>query len=429
MNLGLAVDVERPDGSRTLLVPNIKRADELDFAGFWAAYEDVIRRVRSNKLAPDDFAGTTVTLTNPGTIGTQLSVPRLMPGQGLIVATGRVDYPSEYQGADPAALAQLGVGKVVGVTSTYDHRVIQGAESGEFLAKVEDLLLGRDGFYEEVFKSLAIPYEPVRWSSDRGVVDGAGAYVEKQAHVLRLINMYRVRGHLLANINPLGSEILSHPELDPAFHGLSVWDLDREFFVDDLPGPRRRRLRDILDLLRDAYCQTVGIEIMHIHDPDQKRWIQKRVEGVDRSLSIEDMRAILERLNSAEAFERFLHSKYVGHKRFSLEGSESLIPMLDFILDDAAAAGMERVMMGMAHRGRLNVLANVVGKSYSRIFREFEGDLDPESVQGSGDVKYHVGATGKFTSRAGQTITIELASNASHLEAVDPVVVGMARAR
>jgi 2-oxoglutarate decarboxylase len=428
LNLGLAVDVKKEDGSRTLLVPNIKGANQLDFAGFWAAYEDVIRKVRTNKLTPDDFAGTTVSLTNPGTIGTQLSVPRLMPGQGLIVATGRVDFPPEYQGADPAALAQLGVGKVVGVTSTYDHRVIQGAESGEFLGKIEHLMLGGDRFYEGVFASLQIPYVPVRWSADRGAVDGAGAYMEKQAHVLRLINMYRVRGHLLANVNPLGSEVLSHPELDPAFHGLTVWDLDREFFADDLPGPRRRPLRELLDLLRDAYCGTVGIEYMHVQEPDQKRWIQRRVEGVERAIAPEDKRAILERLNAAEAFERFLHSKYIGHKRFSLEGAESLIPMLDFLLEDAATAGMERVIMGMAHRGRLNVLANVVGKSYSRIFREFEGDIDPESVQGSGDVKYHVGATGKFTSRAGQTITVELASNASHLEAVDPVVEGMTRA-
>src|SRR5439155_4986265 len=280
-------------------------------------------------------------------IGTQPPVPRLMPGQGLIVATGRVDFPSEYQGTDPGTLARLGGGKVVGVTSTYDHRVMQGAESGEFLAKLEALLMGEDAFYEGVFASLAIPYEPVRWRPDRASGSDGASEMEKQAHVLRLINMYRVRGHLLANLNPLGSEVLSHPELDPAFHGLSVWDFDREFFVDDLPGARRQTLRRVLDLLRDAYCGTAGFEYMHIQEPDQKRWIQKRVEGVDRSLSLDDKRAILERLNSAEAFERFLHSKYVGHKRFSLEGAESLIPMLDFILEDAAAAGMERVMMGM----------------------------------------------------------------------------------
>jgi 2-oxoglutarate dehydrogenase E1 component len=429
VNLGLAVDVEKEDGSRSLLVPNIRAADGMTFAQFWAAYEEVIRKVRQNTLVPDDFAGTTVTLSNPGTIGTQLSVPRLMPGQGLIVATGRIDYPTEYQGADPATLARLGIGKVIGVTSTYDHRVIQGAESGLFLAKVEELLLGGDGFYDAAFESLDVPYKPVRWSADRGAVDSEDTALERQARVLRLVNMYRVRGHLLANIDPLRTtKVLSHPELDPEFHGLTVWDLDREFSLDDLPGPHRRRLRDVLDLLRDCYCGTVGVEYMHIQEPDQKRWIQERVEGVARDLSGEDKRHVLSRLNAAEGFERFLHSKYVGHKRFSLEGAESLVPMLDVLLEDSADAGAERVYMGMAHRGRLNVLVNVVGKSYERIFREFEGDIDPDQVQGSGDVKYHVGTTGKFTSRAGNTTMVELASNPSHLEAVDPVVEGMARA-
>jgi len=432
VSLGLAVDVEKEDGSRTLLVPNIRSANELDFAQFWAAYEDVIRKVRTNKLTPDDFADTTVTLSNPGTIGTQLSVPRLMKGQGLIVATGRIDYPTEYQGADPAALAELGVGKVFGVTSTYDHRIIQGAESGLFLAKLEELLTGADDFYEDVFASLRIPYEPVKWVPDTGfplVAEEADGHMEKQAHVLRLINMYRVRGHLLANLDPLGAtKVLTHPELDPAYQGLSVWDLDRDFFVDDLPGDPRQTLRQVLDLLRDSYCQTVGVEYMHIQEPDQKRWIQERVEGVTRDIPLEDKRHILERLNAAEGFERFLHTKYVGHKRFSLEGAESLIPMLDFLLEDASRSGVDHVVMGMAHRGRLNVLVNIVGKSYARVFREFEGNIDPETIQGSGDVKYHVGTTGKFTGRDGTTITVELASNPSHLEAVDPVVEGMARA-
>jgi multifunctional 2-oxoglutarate metabolism enzyme len=432
-NLGLAIDVEKEGGARSLLVPNIKGANQMDFAAFWTAYEEIIRKVRTNKLTPDDFAGTTVTLSNPGTIGTQLSVPRLMAGQGVIVATGRIDYPTEYEGADPATLASIGVGKVLGVTSTYDHRVIQGAESGLFLAKIEELLLGDGGFYEEVFASLGIPYEPVRWTLDRrGQLgrEAADGFVEKEGQVLRLVNMYRVRGHLLANIDPLGAgKVLAHPELDPAFHGLSVWDLDREFLVDDLPGDGHlRALREIIDLLRDSYCQTVGIEYMHIQEPDQKRWIQERVEGVVRELRLEDKRHILDRLGAAEGFERFLHTKYVGHKRFSLEGAESLIPMLDFLLEDAGADGVERVIMGTAHRGRLNVLVNVVGKSYGRIFREFEGDIDPESVHGSGDVKYHVGASGKFTGRTGQTIVVDMASNPSHLEAVDPVVEGMARA-
>src|SRR5207244_2779590 len=197
VNLGLAVDVKKEDGSRTLFVPNIRAANELDFAGFWASYEDVIRRVRQNKLTPDDFAGTTVTITNPGTVGTQLSVPRLMRGQGLIVGVGRIDYPTEYQGSDPSMLAKLGVGKVIGITSTYDHRVIQGAESGEFLAKIEELLRGGDEFYEDIFASLHIPYEPVRWSSDRGALEEDGPQMEKQARELRLHNMYRYRGLLL----------------------------------------------------------------------------------------------------------------------------------------------------------------------------------------------------------------------------------------
>ncbi|MDP8955566.1 MAG: multifunctional oxoglutarate decarboxylase/oxoglutarate dehydrogenase thiamine pyrophosphate-binding subunit/dihydrolipoyllysine-residue succinyltransferase subunit [Actinomycetota bacterium] len=433
VNLGLAVDVEKEGGARSLLVPNIKGASEMHFAEFWTAYEDVIRKVRANKLTPDDFRGTTVTLTNPGTIGTQLSVPRLMPNQGLIVATGRIDYPSEYQGTDPATLAELGVGKVIGVTSTYDHRVIQGAESGLFLDRLEELLLGADGFYDEVFESLEVPYQPVRWTADRGTTprtEPADGFDEKQAAVLRLVNMYRVRGHLIANLNPLGTDrVLHHPELDPEFHGLTLWDLDREFFVDDLPGDRRKRsLREILDLLRDTYCRTAGIEYMHIQEPDQKRWIQERVEGVSRDLPLDDKRHVLERLNAAEVFERFLHTKYVGHRRYGLEGSESLIPMLDVLFENASEQGVEQVVMGMAHRGRLNVLVNIVGKSYGRIFREFEGDIDPDTVQGSGDVKYHVGATGKFTGRNGKTIAVELASNPSHLEAVDPVVEGMARA-
>jgi 2-oxoglutarate decarboxylase len=272
-----------------------------------------------------------------------------MKGQGLIVATGRIDYPTEYQGADPATLADIGVGKVIGMTSTYDHRVIQGAESGEFLAKIEELLMGQGDFYEEVFASLRVPYEPVRWTADRGAVAGDAGRMQKQAHVLRLINMYRVRGHLLADVNPLGAgKVLAHPELDPGYQGLSMWDLDREFFVDDLPGPRRQTLRQVLDLLRDAYCSTVGFEFMHIQEPDQKRWIQQRVEGVDRELSKEDKRHILERLGAAEGFERFLHTKYVGHKRFSLEGAESLIPMMDALLEEATAAGAERVVMGMS---------------------------------------------------------------------------------
>jgi multifunctional 2-oxoglutarate metabolism enzyme len=432
INLGLAVDVERKDGSRTLLVPNIKQADTLDFANFLHAYEEVIRRIRANDLDAELFAGTTATLTNPGTIGTVGSVPRLMPGQSVIVGVGAIDYPAEYKGADPRALADIGVGKVITLTSTYDHRVIQGAESGVFLREIEELLLGEERFYDEVFASLRLPYEPVRWRVDDnpqlvgGVRDSLGS---KQVAVQQLINMYRVRGHLVAHLNPLQHTFQRlHPELDPATYGLTIWDLDREFLTDGLAGTERMTLADILGLLRDAYCRTVGIEYMHIQEPDQKRWIHERVEGADTTLPLSQQRHILERLNAAEAFERFLHTKYLGHKRFSLEGAESAIPMLDAVLNAAADAGIRKAVMGMAHRGRLNVLSNILHKDYNKIFREFEGDIDPDSVEGSGDVKYHLGARGLHRSPAGNEIAVTLSSNPSHLEAVDPVVVGMARA-
>jgi 2-oxoglutarate dehydrogenase E1 component len=429
VNFGLAVDIEKSEGERVLYVPNIKEANSLDFAGFWTAYEETIRKIRSNKLAPDDFAGTTITLTNPGTVGTRLSVPRLMPNQGLIVGVGAIAYPSEYEASDPRALAQLGVSKVITITSTYDHRVIQGAESGQFLAYVHDLLLGAERFYDEIFASLMIPYEPVRWSRDSAALEGTDSELEKQSRVIRLINMYRVRGHLLADLNPIGWEVLSHPELDLSYNGLTVWDLDREFLTDGLPGPRKMSLRKVIDILRDAYCKTVGVDFMHISDPDQKHWIQNRFEGQQEDLEREEKLHILDRLNAAESFERFLHAKYTGHKRFSLEGAESVIPMLDALLEAAADDRMIEAVMGMSHRGRLNVLANTVGKPLREIFKEFEGDIDPDSVQGSGDVKYHLGMTGRFTSRAGNEMALVLASNPSHLEAVDPVVEGMARAK
>ncbi|MGH9282945.1 MAG: 2-oxo acid dehydrogenase subunit E2, partial [Acidimicrobiales bacterium] len=369
VGLGLAVDVGKSDGSRVLLVPCIRDADTLDFRGFWVAYEDLIRKVRLNKLTPDDFAGVTMTLTNPGTIGTVHSVPRLMAGQGAIIGVGAIDYPAEYQAADPRALAQLGVSKVVTLTSTYDHRVIQGAESGLFLQRVHRLLLGEDGFYDGVFRALSVPYEPVRWRRDVNPVDQERAHLTKQLHVQSLINIYRVRGHLIADLDPLGAkEPKTHSELDPATYGLTIWDLDREFLTEGLAGRDALRLSDILGILRDAYCRTIGVEYMHIQEPDQKRWIQEHVEGVDTSLPADEQRHILGRLNAAEAFERFLHTRYVGQKRFGLEGGESAIPLLDAVLDEAARAGMAEAVLGMAHRGRLNVLANIVGKSYGELF-------------------------------------------------------------
>jgi len=430
LNLGLAIDIRRKDGSRTLLVPNIKEADNYDFAGFFSAYEDLIRRAHSGQLSPDDFSGTTITITNPGTVGTVQSVPRLMAGQAAIIGVGVIDYPAEYQGADPETLAEIGVSKVLTLTSTYDHRVIQGAESGEFLGHIQRLLLGEEEFYDEVFRSMHVPYVPARWHQDVNPAHDSKEAIQKHARVLQLINMYRVRGHLIADLDPLESDPPTmHSELDPNSFGLSIWDLDRKFATGGLAGKDELTLGEILGILRDAYCRTSSVEYMHISDPEQKHWIQERVEGVSTDLEKESKLHILQKLNEADAFETFLHRKYVGHKRFSLEGAESLIPMLDAILDGAADSDMEEVTIGMSHRGRLNVLATIIGKSYAQIFREFEGDIDPTTAQGSGDVKYHLGASGKHTSRAGNQVIVSVASNPSHVEAVDPVVEGIVRAK
>ncbi len=430
IGLGIAVDVEKPDGSRSLLVPCVRNADTVDFRGFLTAYEDLIRKVRNNKLAPDDFAGVTVSLTNPGTIGTVKSVPRLMPGQGLIVGVGSLDYPTAYQGADPATLADLGLSKVITISSTYDHRIIQGAESGLFLKRVHELLMGADDFYADIFRSLGVPYEAVEWRRDVNPVDREQSMVEKQMQVDRLITMHRVRGHMIADLDPLAAEEPHmHTELDPATYGLTIWDLDREFITSGVGGRDRMALGDILHVMRDAYCRTIGIEYMHIEDPAEKLWVQEQVEGASNDMSGDEKRHILERLNAAEALEQFLGKKYLGQKRFGIDGAESAIPILDAILSDCADAQLESAVMGMAHRGRLNVLVNIVGKNYEQLFKEFEGNVDPESIQGSGDVKYHLGQTGKFVSNKGNTIPVELAANPSHLEAVDPVVVGMARAK
>ncbi len=433
-NLGLAVDVAKSDGSRTLLVPNLRGVDTLDFAGFFAAYEEMIRKVRTGKITPDDFAGTTGTITNPGMIGTVHSVPRLMPGQGFILGVGSIGYPAEYEGADPQTIARLGISKIITLTSTYDHRVIQGAESGEFLRSIHDLLLGQDGFYDGIFQSFSVPYEPARWSTDISPLDDEAAHNEKVVHVHQLINMYRVRGHLIANLDPLGRrEPDTHPELDITHYGLSIWDLDREFPIGSLAGgttgQKTMPLRDILGILRDAYSRSVGVEFMHMQEPEHKEWVQEHVERRAPAPDPAVQQRILDRLNAAEAFEGFLQRKYLGQKRFSLEGAESLIPMLDALLNAAADGNMAEMVLGTAHRGRLNVLVNTVGKSYGQIFREFEGALDASSVQGSGDVKYHVGATGTHTAPSGKQIGVSLASNPSHLEAVDPVVEGMARAK
>ncbi|MFC5724815.1 multifunctional oxoglutarate decarboxylase/oxoglutarate dehydrogenase thiamine pyrophosphate-binding subunit/dihydrolipoyllysine-residue succinyltransferase subunit, partial [Streptomyces gamaensis] len=427
VNLGLAIDLVKPNGERQLVVAGIKKAETMNFFEFWQAYEDIVRRARNNKLTMDDFTGVTCSLTNPGGIGTVHSVPRLMPGQSVIIGVGAMEYPAEFQGTSQDALNKLGISKVMTLTSTYDHRVIQGAASGEFLRIMSQLLLGENGFYDDIFEALRIPYEPVRWLKD---IDAShDDDVTKAARVFELIHSYRVRGHVMADTDPLEYRQRKHPDLDITEHGLTLWDLEREFAVGGFSGKSMMRLRDILGVLRDSYCRTTGIEFMHIQDPKQRKWIQDRVERPHAKPEREEQLRILRRLNAAEAFETFLQTKYVGQKRFSLEGGESVIPLLDAVLDAAAEARLDECVIGMAHRGRLNVLANIVGKSYAQIFREFEGNLDPKSMHGSGDVKYHLGAEGTFTGLDGEQIKVSLAANPSHLETVDPVVEGIARAK
>jgi multifunctional 2-oxoglutarate metabolism enzyme len=426
-NLGLAIDLQGKDGKRQLVVAAIKRCETMRFGQFIAAYEDIVRRARDGKLAAEDFAGVTISLTNPGTIGTVHSVPRLMSGQGAIVGAGAMEYPAEFQGASEERINEMGVGKLMTLTSTYDHRIIQGAESGDFLRTIHQLLLS-DDFFDEIFRELGIPYEPVRWRTDN-----PDSIFDKNARIIELIAAYRNRGHLMADIDPLRldkTRFRSHPDLDVNTHGLTLWDLDRVFKVDGFSGAEYKKLRDVLSVLRDAYCRHVGVEYTHILEPDQQRWIQERVEVKHDKPTVAEQKYILSKLNAAEAFETFLQTKYVGQKRFSLEGAETVIPMMDAAIDQAAEHGLDEVVVGMPHRGRLNVLANIVGKPYSQIFSEFEGNLNPSQAHGSGDVKYHLGAHGTYLQMFGDNdIEVSLVANPSHLEAVDPVMEGIVRAK
>jgi multifunctional 2-oxoglutarate metabolism enzyme len=425
-NLGLAIDLQGKDGNRSLVVAAIKNCETMRFGQFIAAYEDIVRRARDGKLTAEDFAGVTISLTNPGTIGTVHSVPRLMAGQGAIVGAGAMEYPAEFQGASEERIAELGIGKLITLTSTYDHRIIQGAESGDFLRTIHELLLS-DDFYDEIFFELGIPYEPVRWRTDN-----PDSIVDKNARVIELIAAYRNRGHLMADIDPLRldkTRFRMHPDLDVNTHGLTLWDLDRVFKVEGFAGKETKKLRDVLGLLRDAYCRHIGVEYTHILEPEQQKWLQERIEVKHDKPTVAQQKYILSKLNAAEAFETFLQTKYVGQKRFSLEGAETVIPMMDAVIDQAAEHALDEVVIGMPHRGRLNVLANIVGKPYSQIFSEFEGNLNPSQAHGSGDVKYHLGATGNYIQMFGDNdIQVSLTANPSHLEAVDPVLEGLVRA-
>jgi 2-oxoglutarate dehydrogenase E1 component len=437
INLGVAVDLPNKDGTRNLVVPNIKGVDKMNFKEFLYAFAELVNKARTGKLQISDFQGTTISITNPGTLGTVSSVPRLMEGQGSIIATGAIDYPAEYQAMSQDALNHLGISKVMTMTCTYDHRIIQGAESGAFLQKVSQLLTGHSNFWMDIFTDLEISYEPIPYGEDMfsGMFGGGTkkSVLEdrRTIGVWRLINMYRMRGHVLANIDPLEKEPGHNPELDLEYYGLSLWDLDREFYCGMLfPGEKKATLRNIIKKLRETYCENVGAEYMHLLDLEERRWLRERMESTsnDPNLTLEDKKQILHKLNQAMAFEEFLHKKYIGHKRFSLEGNDTLIPMIHFLLESASKKEIEKIFIGMAHRGRLNMLVNIMNKPYHRVFAEFEGNVDPSTIQGSGDVKYHLGARGTHKAENGAEVAIELMPNPSHLEAVNPVVEGACRA-
>lgn len=431
INIGVAVDVEKSNGDRFLLVPNLKDAGSLNFSDFIEGLFDLIERAKNSKLKLEELEGTTVSLTNPGMIGTIMSVPRLMNGQGMIIASGSIDYPAEFSAVKPDKLTELAISKVVQITNTYDHRIIQGAESAEFLRYMHQLLIGENRFYDQIFASLKIPFSPVKWEID--VSDSTKSEMnnrqEKSTHVMSLINSFRVRGHLLANINPLGLASYSYPELDLDYYGLNIWDLERSFPAVDSWHSNEMTLREILELMRDTYCGTIGIEFMHIQDLAKKNWIKNTLESSRNSLKFtkEERRNILKKLIHSETFEDFLHKKFIGKKRFSLEGAESLIVMIDQILQDSANSNSEEAVLGMAHRGRLNVLVNNAGKSLKAIFNEFDGDLNPQDYHGSGDVKYHLGQSNEYTSLKNNKMRVTLTPNPSHLEVVNPVVLGLSR--
>ena len=427
INLGIAIDLAKPDGTRQLLVPSIKGCEGLDFGQFWVAYEEIVKKARAGTLTVEDHSGTTVSLTNPGTIGTVHSVPRLVQGQGLIVGVGAMDYPAEFQGASEETLARMAISKVITLTSTYDHRVIQGAQSGDFLRRIHELLLGAEHFYDEIFTALRIPYEPIRWASDFAFTKDEE--IDKTARVQQLIQAYRTWGHLMADIDPLVYAQRTHPDLDVVNHGLTLWDLDREFATGGFGGKSFLPLRKILGILRDSYCRSIGVEYMHISNPEERKWMQQHIEIGLPAIERDEQLRILRKLNSAEAFESFLQTKFVGQKRFSLEGGESVIPLTDAIVSSAAERGLDEVCIGMPHRGRLNMLANIGGKSVGQIFQEFQGHYAENEVHGSGDVKYHLGTESVFTAQSGATTKIYLAANPSHLEAVNPVLEGIVRAK
>src|SRR5438552_5109386 len=444
VHLGLAVDVQRQDGSRILLAPVIHDADRLDFVAFRDQYETLVAKARTGKLAADELSGATIVLTNPGGIGTIASVPRLMKGQGTIVATGAIGYPPEFSAIADSGLRQPGVSKVMTMTSTYDHRVIQGAESGEFLRRIEELLSGADGFYESIFESMQVVppagiSDAARSVAPAGEAAVVAAPTTAEAELLRavaagmaLVSAYRTHGHLAARLDPLGSAPPGDPSLDPVNHGLTPQLMEAvpaAVLRGRVPG---ENLAEVLGHLRETYCSTIAYEIEHISSHEQRNWLRERIESgrYRQPLSPERKLQLLGRLTKVEAMDRYLRRAFLGQKTFSIEGLDSMIVMLEETLQLLSDNGTRHVVMGMAHRGRLSVIAHVVNRTYESILVEFEQSKD-RLVAGTdvtGDVKYHAEAEGTYVTPNGKQVSVTLLANPSHLEAVDPVVEGWSRA-
>jgi multifunctional 2-oxoglutarate metabolism enzyme len=455
VNLGIAVDVEKKDGSHSLMVPAIKGADGLDFAGFHTRYEELIARTRENKLSADDFQGTNISLTNPGGIGTMASVPRLLSNQSAIIATGSIAYPPEWSHASPDRIRQLGVSKVMTLTSTYDHRVIQGAESGAFLRRVEQLLQGEDGFYESVAESLGLepsfvskahpasasapPLSAAPPSAEPGAAPGQidEELLQAVQAATSLLKAYRTHGHLAAHLDPLGSQPKGDPALAPENVNLTpdlMARIPASILRIGVPG---ETLLEALPRMREAYCGTIGYQVEHLSSHQQRIWLRDMIEtGAHRQpLAEEEKKRLLNRLIEVFQFERFLEKAYLGQKMFSIEGLDAIVPMLDEVVTLAQKASAEEVVFGMAHRGRLSVLAHNLGRSVESILAEFEGSKQIDAVKavaaiphgGTGDVKYHYGHRGVYETADGKRISVRLYPNPSHLEFVDPVVTGGTR--
>jgi 2-oxoglutarate dehydrogenase E1 component len=443
IHLGLAVDSERKDGTRFLVVPVIKGADALDFGSFYNKYQELVTKARDNKLVADDLQGASFTLTNPGGIGTVASVPRLLVGQGAILATGAIGYPAGFQSASEAALRQLGVNKVMQMTSTYDHRVIQGAQSGEYLRRVDQLLQGADNFYETLFSQLGLKAGAAPAAAEVATIAAASAQqtaapsdemLRAVAAAMAIVSGYRTHGHLAAHLDPLGSEPVGDPKLDPASYGLTP-SLQAAIPASVLrvfvPGAT---LADVLPKLRETYSSTIAYEFEHISNTEQRRWLRETIESGAHKISLSPKRQIrfLERLTKGETFERFIRKTFLGQKSFSGEGLDVMVPMLEETLEMLADEDTPNAVLGMAHRGRLSVIAHVVNMPYEELLGEFEaahqrGEMnDDDDV--TGDVKYHHGATGVYNTSSGKQIMVTLQHNPSHLEAVDPVVEGRTRA-